>query len=209
MKSFRSIRLSLLALALTGCAVGNQYDYQDADVALPIAGTGDLGVGVIDNRAYVLNSDKDPDFIGAQRGGYYNPFNVKTVRGQSLTEDMADSLGAALRNSGYEVTSLQVSSPDASIIASAIAENGKARNIVLTVTEWKTDIYMNMNLHYNLALQVISKHGSVLAANHSQGSEIIGGGGLEGQNARTATAAFETKIGRLFNSPEILASLKN
>lgn len=209
MKFFKLLGISLLFLVLAGCAIGNQYDYRNASVSLPLTGDGELGVGVVDNRSYVLSGDKDPDFIGVQRGGFSNPFNVTTASGQSLTDDMAKSLENSLRNSGYTVSSLRFSSAESSIVASTIAESGKSKNIVLTVTEWKTDIYLKMSLHFSLLLRVISKDGTTIAKNHMQGDEIIGGGGFESQNARTAMAAFETKIGRLFNNEAILDALKD
>jgi len=209
MKSHKLICLSFVLIVLTGCAVGNQYDYRSASVSLPLAGSGELGVGVIDNRSYVLSGDKEPSFIGLQRGGYGNPFNVTTTSGNSLTQDMSESLQNALRNSGYAVTGLQLASADSAAITSAIADSGMAKNIVLTVTEWKTDIYMNMTLHFDLLLEVITKQGDTIASNQMQGEEKVGGGAFEGQNSRTAAAAFETKIGRLFNHPEIMDALRN
>ncbi|MDH3410219.1 MAG: hypothetical protein OER22_14930 [Gammaproteobacteria bacterium] len=209
MKLRKLLGLSFILLAVTGCAVGNQYDYRSASVALPLAGTGELGIGVIDNRSYVLSGDKEPNFIGLQRGGYGNPFNVTTASGNSLTQDMSESLENALRNSGYTVTGLQIASADPAAVTSAIAQSGVAKNIVLTVTEWKTDIYMNMTLHFDLLLEVVTKQGDTVASNQMQGEEKIGGGAFEGQNSRTAAAAFETKIGRLFNDPEILGALAN
>ncbi len=209
MKLRKLLGLSFLLLAVTGCAVGNQYDYQSASVSLPLAGSGEVGVGVIDNRSYILSGDKEPNFIGLQRGGYGNPFNVTTASGNSLTQDMSVSLENALRNSGYTVIGLPIASADSSTISAAIAQSGVAKNIVLTVTEWKTDIYMNMTLHFDLLLEVITKQGDTIASNQMQGEEKVGGGAFEGQNSRTATAAFETKIGRLFNDPEILGALAN
>lgn len=209
MKSLKIIGLSLLILAAAGCAVGNQYDYRNIDISLPLAGDGALGVAVVENRDYVLSGDKKPNFVGSQRGGFGNPFDVTTASGQALAEAMSDALENGLRKSGYEVSKLHVSSADSSAVISAIAENGMAKNVVLTVTEWKTDIYMNMNLHFELVLQIITKDGTTIASNKAQGEETLSGAGFESQNSRLAADAFEIKIGRLFNSPEIIAALKN
>lgn len=86
-------------------------------------------------------------------------------------------------------------------------ERGAQRNIVLTVNEWKTDIFANIKLVYDLVLQVFDGSGTELAMNSSSGEEGIGGGGLSNSNSNAATAAFETKIGRLMNSPDILEAL--
>jgi hypothetical protein len=200
---------SLLLVTIAGCAVGNEYDYQSASVSLPLTGSGELGVGVVDNRSYVLSGDKTPDFIGLQRGGFGNPFDVMTASGNSLTQDMSTSLSDALRDSGYNVSSLSISSADPAAIKSAVAANGVLKNIVLTVTEWKTDIYMDMTLHFDLLLEVLSGQGDTIASNKMQGEQKLGGAGMEKQNASTAAAAFETKIGRLFNDPKIIDALHN
>lgn len=210
MKSLKLVFLPFALAVLTGCAVGNQYDYRAASVSLPLAGSGELGIGVIDNRSYVLSGDKEADFIGLQRGGFNNPFDVTTASGNSLIQDISESLEVALRNSGYTVTGLQIASANSAAVASAVTESGLAKNIVLTVTDWKTDIYMNMTLHFDLLLEVMTGQGETIASNQMQGKETVSGSGIgASQNSRTAAAAFETKIGRLFNDPEIIAALAN
>jgi len=209
MRIFRSFGMLLLIFLVTGCAVGNQYDYGTTNVSLPLAGDGELGVGVLERRSYVLDGDKDANFVGLQRGGFANPFDVSTASGNPLVDDMSTVLQNALRNSGYTVSSLEFSWENPSAIASALAKTGKAKNIVLVVSEWKTDVYMNMTLHYDLTLHVLSKDGTKLAENRAQGSEELSGAGFESQNSRLAADAFETKVGRMFNNPEIQSALQN
>lgn len=196
---------------LTGCAVGNKYDYQQADVSLPVKGTANVSLGVIDNRAYVLSGEKTANFIGLQRGGFGNPFEVTTSSGKPLTEDMSDVLERSLKNSGFQVNKLYFSSPDTSLVASVIKKDGQEKNIVLTVTEWKTDVMMSIALIYDLVLQVKNKEGEEVASAsmRSNGKEKVSGAGFEGQNSRVATSAFETKISRLFNDPAIINALKD
>lgn len=199
----------LTVLAATGCAVGNKYDYQSTTLALPVSGSGELGYSVIDNRSYVLNGDKKPDFIGLQRGGFGNPFDVTTASGKPLTQDIASVLGQALLNAGYNPQEISISSADESVMATAVSNAGKFRNVVLIVTEWKTDAMLNLTLHYNLALKVLNAAGNVIASNETQGKEAASGAGFQSQNARSASAALETKVARLFNTPEIKAALGN
>ena len=209
MNILKSFGILMLVFFVTGCAVGNQYDYGTTEVSLPLVGDGELGVGALERRPYVLDGDKDPDFVGLQRGGFNNPFDVSTASGNPLVDDMSNALQNALRNSGYTVSSLEFDWSDTSAIASALAKTGKAKNIVLVVTEWKTDVFMNMTLHFDLTLHVVSKDGAKLAENRTQGSEELSGAGFESQNSRLAADAFETKIGRMFNNPEIQTALQN
>ena len=209
MKSLRLVAVSLALIVLAGCAVGNNYDYTTASIGLPLVGSGDVGVAVVDKRSYVLDGDKEPNFIGLQRGGFGNPFDVRTMSGNSLTDDLQVALRNALEDSGYNVTSLSVSAPDYASISAAIADGGVAKNVVLTVNDWKTDVHMEVTLFYDLVLRVISNSGEIVATNEAEGQDILGGAGMPSHNARTAATAFETKVGRLFNNPDIIAALKN
>ncbi|WP_417224672.1 hypothetical protein [Amphritea sp.] len=205
-----SIAIICLSI-LTGCAVGNKYDYQQADMSLPIKGTAKVGLGVIDNRSYVINGDKTANFIGLQRGGFGNPFEVTTLSGKPLTNDMSDALTRSLEKSGFQVNKLYFSSPDTSMVASVIKNNGQQKNIILTVSEWKTDVMMSIALIYDLVLQVKDSEGREIASasSRSAGKEKISGAGFAGQNSRVAVSAFETKISRLFNHPDIIKALQD
>ena len=209
MSAARIIGISILVLAITGCAVGNRYDYRRADIALPLSGEDAVGLGVLENRPYVKDGDKNSNFVGLQRGGFGNPFDVTTVSEKALTTDIAEALEKGLRQSGFTVTRLQATTPGSSSVVAEIRERGESRNIVLTVNDWKTDIYLDMNLHFDLILQVLSRDGEVLASNRINGKEKVSGAAMSSdKNSRLAESALETKIGRLFNSPEIVDALK-
>ena len=209
MKTIKLVFVFALLLVVTGCAVGNIYDYRKANASLPLTGSGELGAGVVEMRSYVLDGDKTPNFIGLQRGGFGNPFDVKTSSGKAMTDDMTDVLSRALNSAGYTVKQLYFSSPDSAVVADIIVKENKEKNVILMVKEWKTDVMMNFRLIYDLDLQVIDSQGNVLASNTLEGDEKLGGAGFESQNSKSAVAAFETKIGRLFNNPEIIAALQN
>lgn len=211
MKAIKYSLVILLFSIITGCAVGNKYDYQQVDISLPIKGTEEVGLGVIDNRHYVNSGNKPANFVGLQRGGFGNPFDVKTSSGQSLTEDMTETLARSLEKSGFEVNKLQISKSDASFVTSVIKKDGQKRNIILTVNEWKTDVMMSIAVIYDLLLQVKDHEGKEIASasTKSNGKETISGAGFEGQNSRAATSTFETKVSRLFNNPEIIKALEN
>ena len=206
---YKIILTLFVSLILHGCAIGNKYDYQSTSIALPVKGTGDVGLSVIDNREYVLSGEKKPNFIGLQRGGFNNPFDVTTASGESLTYEISSALHNALISAGFNASRFDISTSDSTVVATALAQNGYKRNIVLTVNEWKTDVYMNITLHFDLLLQIMSPEGSVLATNSLEGKERIGGAGLQGQNSKSAASALETKIGRLFNTPEVITALSN
>lgn len=211
MKLYKISFIVIVLSILSGCAIGNKYDYQEADISLPVKGTSTVSLGVVDKRDYVLNGNKPANFTGLQRGGFGNPFDVTTRSGKPLTDDITEALSRALQNAGFQVNNLYFSSPDTSLVASVIKKGGTEKSILLTVSEWKTDVYMNISVSYDFLLQILNQQGKEIASAsmNSNGIEKLSGAGFEGQNSRAATAALETKIARLFNDPAIIQALKD
>ncbi len=200
--------VGVFLFALGGCAAGNQYDYFSANIGLPIVGTDALGVAVVDRRPYVLSGNKRPEYVGTQRGGFGNPFNVTTASGKPMATDMQAALARALEDKGYEVTELFFSSPDATVVAEAIKQNGAKLNVVLLLNEWKTDAMISLGLDYDVELQIVDENSEILAqASDSANKEKIGGAAMAKQNSNTAAQVFELKVARLFNDPEIKGAL--
>jgi len=204
----RRISMIFLTLALTGCAVGNKYDYQESDIAIPVSGDESIGLTVVDRRPYVLSGDKPSSFIGLQRGGFGNPFNVTTESGRSLAAEVQDALSTALRKRGFDVTVLYPASVNDPDILQAIEKRGRSENVVLVFREWKTDAMMSLGLSYDMVLRILGPDGTELAASSTQGdNEKLGTAGFENQNAKVAKRAMEDKIQQLFSDPSVLKAL--
>jgi hypothetical protein len=196
MNTRKILRLSLMAmavpavLAVSACAVGNRYDYTNAITALPALGSGSIAVEVVDARPYVLNHDKKPSFIGLQRGGFGNPFDVNTASGRPLTEELREAITKALQQQGYTV----------------MAVGNPPRKMQLTVTEWKSDVMMRLTVNYDLTLAIYDDKGALLAKSAVKGVNVQGGG-FESQNATTATREFEARFTELVRDESIRKAL--
>ena len=212
--------VAAICLVVGGCAAGKNYDYTLANIELPFVGADALGVAVVDRRPYVLSGDKQPEFVGAERGPWGVPFDVTTASGKSMAADMQAVLARALESNGYKVTELFFSSPDNAVVAEAVTKNGAERNVVLTLNEWKTDVYVNLGLTYNVVLRVVDENSQVLAQTDAEATgEKIGVGELDPkaglfvdiakQRSRDVAKVFELKVSRLFNSPEIKEALNS
>ncbi|MCB1923190.1 MAG: hypothetical protein KDJ27_05485 [Gammaproteobacteria bacterium] len=199
----------LMCAVLAGCAAGNRYNYRDHAVSLPIRAEGQriLVLTVEDLRPYVLNGDKPANFVGLQRGGFGNPFDVTTASGQSLTQDMKASISNSLRNAGYTVIA-NPTEPDMSQLKQVAAQNDASRIVWLKVKDWKSDIFVSIGLSYDLHLAVYDAQGNLLAENTQQGDSTVGGGKLSAsQNSEHMAQEFSKRIGYLFNSPSIRDAL--
>jgi len=198
--------LALLALLVGGCAVGNKYEYRLPRMPLSVQGGGAIGLAVTDQRPYILGGDKDPDFVGLQRGGYGNPFDVTTASGRPMAEDMAETLKTGLETKGFRVTLLKAAADDPAALGREAASLGLHRVVALQIKEWKTDTMMRTKLVYDLKLFIVDPAGAVVARNAVRGSDTIGGG-MPGAIGALAQQAFEDKIGQLFYPPDIEAGL--
>ena len=196
-------------LLLGGCAVGNTYDYESQVFSLPVAGSGELGLAVVDARPYVVSGQKSADFVGYQRGGFGNRFDVKTTTGNPMVQDMQAALLRSLESNGYMVKPMTIAAPDPEVIAKAVSDHSLDRYLILVIREWLTDVMMSFGLTYDVLLQVLDSDATVLGEAASSGEkEKLGGGGMQRQNSIAAGRAFEAKISRLFNDPNIRRALE-
>jgi len=206
-------RLTLAAIfagAITGCAVGNTYSYKESDMAIPVSGDEAIGLTVVDRRPYVLSGDKSAAFIGLQRGGFGNPFDVTTASGQPLANEVQTALASAMRQRGYKVAELYPSSSKESDVLRTIQTGNMAKNVVLVFREWKTDAMMSLGLSHDLVLQVVGPDGTVLGTSSSQSlKESLGPGGFEDQNALLAKRALASKVEDLFRDTSIQDALSS
>jgi len=202
MKKFVSVLA--ITLLLGACAIGNQYSYESPGMNLPAHGPGEIGLLVVDRRPYVLDGDKPPNFVGLQRGGYGNPFNVTTQSGKPMSVEMQVTLAHALERNDFVVKELSTASPDDSGIADAVRKTGASRNVVLILNEWKTDAMASFALSYDVELRILDWDGTALASAKSAAvKEKMGAAGFESGNSIAASQAFASKLNQLFSNPSI------
>lgn len=203
------LRMICLVSLVSGCAMGNQYDYRMANLPMSVEGKSKIGVSVEDARPYVTNGSKPSNFIGLQRGGFGNPFNVTTESGRSLAVDMQESLTRSLAARGFNAIPLSMNPGDIAGIAQAAQKDGLLRVAVLEIKEWKSDAMMRLTMHHDLVLSVYDVTGSLLAEARSARSDAIGGAGFESSNAAAARGEFERVVGGLFEHAEVKKALQD
>ena len=206
----KKILLIFVSLLFAGCAMGNKYDYHSSSIILPVKPIDHktLILSVEDLRPYVLNGKKEPNFVGLQRGGYGNPFDVTTFTGKPMTEDMSAAIAKGLKEVGYRVENVQ-GKPENVYLVNIAAKNGATRIVVLKVYEWKSDIFMGTALHCDLRLSVFDANMELLAENTMKFVEEIGGAQLgAAKNSQVMTDEFAKRIGYLFNKEDVRSALQ-
>jgi hypothetical protein len=204
----RLLLIVLAALAASGCAVGNKHNYSMAP-ELGVQGARSIAVGAQDVRPYVVSKDKTPDFVGLQRGGFGNPFDVTTESGRPLADDVAGAIAASLSRRGFKATTVAVA-PAGADARQLASQAGAERVALVSIHEWKSDTFQNTALLYELVLRVFDANGTELANNRVTGRDNLGGSAWNPPaHAKGAVPeAYRRKLEELFNAPAVRDSLR-
>ena len=204
--------LVFIGFLATGCAVGNRYTYHSWTVNAEVSGTSTLGVATHDQREYVVSGNKAPQFVGLQRAGYGNPFDVKTEDDRPLADNMTAVIVRSLRLKGFKAEAVLIT-PSMSFaeVRQRVMALEKQHALILTLHEWKSDTYMNVGLRYNVTLVVMNRSGTVVAEKRLVGHDNLGGSFWNPpSHARTVVPeAFRTKIQELLNDAAIAGALRD
>jgi hypothetical protein len=202
--------LLVACLLVNGCAVGNRYAYSTVVLEPDLAGSGRVSVATQDRREYVLSGDKEPQFVGLQRGGFGNPFDVRTSDDRPLADDMTATIVAALAMRGFQPVAASVApSADAAKVRKVLSEGGARRALLLTLREWKSDTYVNVELGYDVTLEVLDADGNVLASKRLEGRDDLGGNSWSPplHATKAVPLAFKAKLDELLSDPAITRAL--
>ncbi len=214
MKIFLQVQYAVVVIVLAfsaGCAVGNRHSYSNVVADFTVSGTKAVGVAAHDQRQYVKDREKTPDFVGLQRGGFGNPFNITTASGEPLAKDMTEALVTSLAKKGYKAVPVAVTQDDDQAAALEKLKAVRAERLILLIlNEWKSDTYMNTALSYDVTMKIYDQDGRVLAEKRIQGKDDLGGSSWNPPaHARQAVPrAFKGKIEELLNSPAIADALQ-
>jgi uncharacterized lipoprotein YajG len=205
------LALSLIPLLMTGCAIGNHYDYQSVRATLPQASKKcTVSVVTVDQRADVLKASVQDNYVGMTRGGYGNPFRVYTKSGAPLSEDLSRAIVSSLNSSGYQATAVTVNpvTNEASAKAQLLATSSD-RHILVTINKWESDTLINTDLNTDINVQVYDHSGKQLANESFTASKGLGGNFLDPIIHARESVLSETSsiLTQVFSSPKIHNSL--
>ncbi len=208
---FPLLTLSFIPLLVTGCAIGNHYDYQSVRVTLqPSSKKYTVSVVTVDHRPDVLKSSVQNNYVGMTRGGYGNPFRVYTKSGAPLSEDLSRAIVSSLNSSGYQATAI-TGSPvtDETSAKFQLLASSSDRRILVTVNKWESDTLINTDLTTDINIQVYDHSGKQLANECFSASKGLGGNFLDPVIHARASVLSETAsiLSQIFSSPRIHNSL--
>ena len=195
--------------AAIGTSFGGSYDYSALRPGLAVAPDRSVAVTVIDQRAYVVNGEEGPGFVGTMLGRYRNPVPADTASGRPLAAVVTDALAEALARAGApEATGVTVADGTAEAEAlSALGATGAERLLVVRLHEWRTDAKMRVTARWHLEATVHDRSGRVLGRRSTRGAETIATAGFDETGEAVAVADLAERLSRLINDPAIAGAL--
>ncbi|MFN5063975.1 MAG: hypothetical protein ACK5GN_14150 [Pseudomonadota bacterium] len=186
-----------IACVASGSAAGNRYSYRDVVVSVPVSNGRTVAVATHDQRPYIVADDKQPSFVGIQRGGFGNPFNVSNRHNEPLSTSYTVAAWDSLKVAGATCAVVETNHLDpSSAVTANLTNSGKERALLFPFGEWKTDALLSTALIYDVTLDVISPDGRAVVSKVARGKDDLDGSFWNGPgHARKATpVAFRAKL---------------
>lgn len=201
----------LIALVLSGCAVGNKYDYKSVRAPIPkTAGKNSIAVATVDRREYLINAEVADNYVGMTRDGFGIPFRVSTKSKAPLSTDLSDAVAASLTDAGYQAKAISgFSVSNTSAAKSKLLATPARRHILVTINKWESDTLVNTQLTTDFTVEVFDANGKLLASDsYTEVKDLCGDFWNPVIHARKTVLAETSRIlAILFSSPKISRAL--
>lgn len=205
--------LILCVFILSGCAVGNVYNFSDtrADLQIsPVKGKS-AAVATHDQRAAILSGECGTTYVGMQRAGFGNPWRVNTESGLPFADDFTKAVSESLSARGYRALPVYIKySDDRTKILELMKANKAERNLLFVIKKWESDTYTNIGLTYEVELNVYDENLIKLASASIAEVKTIPGSAWDPPRAarREVPLAFKQVLEILLNDPKIKLAIQ-
>ncbi len=200
-----------LGLLVSACAIGNEYDYKNQVIDFKGETEQKVGVAVVDQRPYVVSGKKEADFIGVQRGGFGDPFDVSTKSDEPLADSISFAIVEALKKQNITAKVLKTTPvADDEKALKALDSSDSTRLLMIYLMEWKSDTLINTRFLYDVKAVVADGKQTTIAEHSLKNSERLAGKFMDPTNAarRNVPNAYRKVIRELINDPKLLEALK-
>ena len=198
---------------LSGCAVGNVYDfsYIPPDHTPPkLSPKVVLLFEVEDLRRDILEGDEPASWVGEQRGGYGNPFTVKTADGRAFAEVVQGAIRRDLEAVGLKVEEAGRAPNSAETVAEKIGSEKADAGLRVKMLVYNSNTYLNTDMEWDFQLMVFDAAGKTLYDEHVEGRQTLEGSFWNSPKAAKANvppAFYEVLHDMIVGNPDLLAAL--
>ena len=201
----------LLAMFMSGCAIGNKYKIADVEPQLHVEGNASIAVASLDKRPSIQDQSSPVTYVGMVRGGYGNSFDATTQSDLPFADAVSKAICQSLDRRGFKTTPVTVkfemSEEDTT---KELLNQSKDKSILVVIKEWESDSFYNLNIGYNFVLKVLNKNGDVRATSEAKDKVAVSGSVMTGSLGLSKTevpATFQKAIETLLNEPAVVKAL--
>lgn len=211
MKTFKNLLL-LLVLLFSSCAVNRTLTLNNVELNPAYSDYHSVLIVVQEKRQPVLQGQQKVSWCG--RNGIYN---IQTESGKPLSTEFTETIVTALKKKGNQAESLIVDMrTDVDSLARLYSGTRKEERIVLiTIKNWETNctpLFSSMRYEVisSFTMTVFDQSGKAMATAEASDTKIAEqGAGLNMKVLQNlANVALEEQMKKLFNTPDIKASLQ-
>ena len=183
MRRFSVFVLAVTCLGLGGCAVGNVYDFryrppESAPEQLPPRVV--VVFEVADLRKDILEGDEPLSWVGEQRGGYGNPFTVKTSDGRAFATIVQEAIVRDLEALGLDAVDAGSGIPDGDAARARAIQEGRGEGagelgLWVKMHAYNSDTYADITVEWNFQLFLLDAAGKVIFEDTVEGERELKG----------------------------------
>jgi hypothetical protein len=160
-----------------------------------------VSIAVLDQRPYVLDGDKTPDFEGIIRSSLGIPFSHTTITKEPMATYLGNRIESGIKQKGIDVEQHKT---DTATQFSDLMSKLKADNkpsILVVLNEWKYDFHaFSDSSWYDVDVTVTDRSGSkIITKNYVGEDDIPDSGAIMNEMMLIYKSRFE----KIFSDPEL------
>lgn len=166
-----SLYLLLLAslFTLTGCMTRPKaYQLSQAKIEVDLNQPGTVVIATQDNRPFVLSGEKPGNYIGRYIKGTGIPVDVLTRNKKTVAQNIGYIIGKAMSSKRYHTKAIEIPQGESlDITNSQISSLSYDRVLLVSITRFKVDSFMSVDVQYGFEASIYDHDGSLIASQTS------------------------------------------
>jgi hypothetical protein len=144
---------------------------------LGLAGNRPIALAVHDQRPYVINGEREPQWVGQVRRGLFAvPWYAGTESERALAADLQQGLETGLERCGFKVTAVPAPHTDPPpVVLERLKRTAAPRAVYVILEHWKSDTNIDTWLEVDTLVRVYDETGKQLAERRLKKSENLRG----------------------------------
>ena len=196
----KKVFIGASVLLLSGCTTLLTANETAPEISIA-SKPSEISIAVLDKRAYVVDSDKEPAFEGIIRSGFGIPYSYYTTTKEPMSVYLTNRLSAGFDKKGIK-TNVVNTDPTMSVdnIVGSLAKDD-LKSVLFVLNEWKYDFHtFTDNSWYDMDVIIVDKLGNKKIAKNFKGENDVPDGSLISNEMQLI---YKQRFEKVFADPEV------